>query len=99
VQIFARIGLGQWFRYFTGIAEIVGGLLYFPRRTCAIRAFLLSSAMTGGTVALWMVLGSPVASVVPLALFVAVVLIALRFPETDSLQNRWRVRPLPIRQR
>ena len=99
VQLFAQIGLGQWFRYFTGIVEIVGGLLYFPRRTCTIGAFLLSSAMIGATVALCTVLGSPVASVVPLTLFVAVLLIALRVPETESLQDHWRVRPLPGRQR
>ena len=99
VQVFPRIGLGQWFRYFTGSMEIAGGLLYLPRRTCAIGSVLLSSTMIGATVALCTVLRSPTASIVPFTLFVAVVLIALRIPEADSLQNRWRVQPLTVRHR
>src|SRR5215831_15110004 len=27
IQIFAQIGFGQWFRYFTGVLQIAGGLL------------------------------------------------------------------------
>src|SRR6201981_2953277 len=27
IAIFAKIGFGQWFRYFTGIVQIVGGVL------------------------------------------------------------------------
>ena len=27
VAIFAQIGFGQWFRYFTGVLQIMGGLL------------------------------------------------------------------------
>ena len=98
VRIFARIGIGQWFRYFTGIVEVAGGLLYLPPRTCRIGAVLLASAMIGAVFALCTVLASPVSSIVPLALLVAVVLIALRVPESDSLHNRWRVRPLTTRQ-
>lgn len=33
VQMFANIGWGQWFRYFTGALDLVGGLLVLlPRR-------------------------------------------------------------------
>jgi len=33
VKFFDQIGVGQWFRYFTGIVEVVGGVLVlFPFR-------------------------------------------------------------------
>jgi putative oxidoreductase len=34
IGIFANIGFGQWFRYFTGTVEVIGGcLLLLPRAT------------------------------------------------------------------
>lgn len=34
VRVFNDIGLGQWFRYFTGVVELVGGcFLLVPRAT------------------------------------------------------------------
>ena len=29
VRLFGQIGLGQWFRYLTGVMQIAGGLLHF----------------------------------------------------------------------
>ena len=35
VQLFAAIGWGQWFRYLTGLLDVVGAVLLFvPRWTC-----------------------------------------------------------------
>jgi uncharacterized membrane protein YphA (DoxX/SURF4 family) len=35
VQFFAAIGWGQWFRYLTGLLDVVGAMLVFvPRWTC-----------------------------------------------------------------
>ena len=36
-QIFEQIGLGQWFRVFTGVVQTVGGLLMMVRRTVTMR--------------------------------------------------------------
>lgn len=83
VAIFARIGVGQWFRYATGIVEIVGGGLYAFPATCKSGAVLLVSAMFGAIVAHVTVLGDPGASTIPAALIVATVLIALRDPDPN----------------
>jgi uncharacterized membrane protein YphA (DoxX/SURF4 family) len=35
VELFAAIGWGQWFRYLTGLLDVVGAVLLFvPRLTC-----------------------------------------------------------------
>jgi putative oxidoreductase len=45
VELFARIGIGQWFRYFTGSLEIICGVLLAIPRTSAIAASLLAGTM------------------------------------------------------
>ena len=80
VQVFDAIGFGQWFRYLTGVVEIVGavlllvpaagffgGLLLAATMVCAVATHLL---MIGGNPAPAVVLGA-------LAAFVA-----------------WRLRPV-----
>ncbi len=47
VEIFDRIGIGQWFRVVTGIVEVTGGaLLLWPGRS-AYGALLLTVTMSG----------------------------------------------------
>jgi putative oxidoreductase len=47
VQTFAAFGWGQWFRYFTGLLDLIGALLVFvPRWTC------YGAALLTGTVGL-----------------------------------------------
>jgi putative oxidoreductase len=46
-QIFERIGLGQWFRYFTGGMQVLGALLLLTRRTRTIGAAMLACTMIG----------------------------------------------------
>ena len=42
IRVFAEIGIGQWFRYATGILEIVGAaLILVPRATMAAVVMLL----------------------------------------------------------
>jgi putative oxidoreductase len=51
VDLFAKIGIGQWFRYFTGGLEVTcAGLLLIPK-TSAIGAALLACAMVGAVLA------------------------------------------------
>jgi putative oxidoreductase len=47
VELFARIGIGQWFRYFTGGLEVVCAVLLLIPRTSAIAAGLLACTMAG----------------------------------------------------
>ena len=45
--IFQQIGLGQWFRYFTGVVEVLGGLLVLVPRVAVWGLALLAITMAG----------------------------------------------------
>jgi uncharacterized membrane protein YphA (DoxX/SURF4 family) len=79
VDLFAKVGLGQWFRYFTGLLEVAGGIgLLFPRYAF-YAASLLSIVMVGAIIAHVTVLGGSPAP--PLVLLVLSGIIAyLRKP-------------------
>ena len=62
VQIFDLIGVGQWFRYVTGTAEVAGAILLLAPRTGFLGSLLLGSAMAVGAVISPLVIG---ASAVP----------------------------------
>src|SRR5437870_97331 len=47
VAMFDKIGIGQWFRYFTGALEVTSGVLLLIPRTAAIGAALLAATMIG----------------------------------------------------
>jgi uncharacterized membrane protein YphA (DoxX/SURF4 family) len=68
VQIFARIGLGQWFRYVTGAIQIAGGLLLVPPRTRVIGGSLIACTMLGAAVADVFILSYGPLAIVPLVL-------------------------------
>ena len=68
VRIFARIGLGQWFRYFTGSVQILGGLLLALPWTLTLGAFLLVCTMIGAAIVDIFVMRSPGFALAPLAL-------------------------------
>jgi hypothetical protein len=46
-KIFERIGIGQWFRYFTGAMQVTGALLLLTRWTLSIGAAMLACTMIG----------------------------------------------------
>ena len=71
VTIFEQIGLGQWFRIFTGVVQVTGGVLMLPRRTRTIGAALLGCTMVGAVIVDVVVIGSPVA-IVPLLLLIVI---------------------------
>jgi len=48
---FGKIGLGQWFRYFTGATELVGVLLVLWPRTTVYGALVLLAVCVGAFVA------------------------------------------------
>ena len=46
-RIFADIGWGDWFRYLTGVIQLLGGALLLVRRTAAGGTVLLGCTMVG----------------------------------------------------
>jgi uncharacterized membrane protein YphA (DoxX/SURF4 family) len=67
VEIFERIGFGQWFRYFTGAIQMSGGILMLFRRTLTIGAAMLAATMLGAAIVDAIILGSPLL-IIPLML-------------------------------
>ena len=47
VDMFEKIGFGQWFRYLTGSLEVAGAALLLLPRTAAIGGWLLAAVMIG----------------------------------------------------
>jgi uncharacterized membrane protein YphA (DoxX/SURF4 family) len=81
VRTFERIGFGQWFRYFTGVVEILGGVLLLVPRATLIVVVLLAPTMVGALLSHIFIFGFQPASVV------VVILLAL------ILAVGWKYRP------
>ena len=75
VVIFNQIGFGQWFRYFTGIIEMVGGVLFLLPFTTTAGAAILAATMVGAMLTQAVVLRHPGNAFIP-ALFLGAVLAA-----------------------
>lgn len=50
VDLFDKIGFGQWFRYFTALCEIVGGVLLFWPKTVLPAVALLCCVIVGAAI-------------------------------------------------
>jgi len=74
-SVFAAIGLGQWLRYFTGVVEILGGLLFLIPAATTLGAALLIATMLGAMATQAFVLKRPVNSLLP-AIYLAGVVVA-----------------------
>jgi uncharacterized membrane protein YphA (DoxX/SURF4 family) len=72
VPVFERIGFGQWFRYFTGVMQIAGGILLLLPRTLTAGAALLACTMIGAILTDMFVMHSAL-FFVPTLLLVAIV--------------------------
>lgn len=65
VQAFAAIGLGQWFRYFTGALEVIGGIALLIPKVSSFGALLLAVVMVGAVIVhLAVIGGSPVMAII-----------------------------------
>lgn len=73
VQLFAAVGFGQWFRYVTGIIEIVSSVLLLVPRVAAFGAALLAMTMIGALIAHFTVLPYSPAKPIVLLVMVSVV--------------------------
>ena len=65
VEMFGKVGLGQWFRYFTGLLEVAAGIGLLIPRYAFYAAVLLAIVMVGAIIAhVTVVGGSPAPAVV-----------------------------------
>jgi putative oxidoreductase len=69
VEMFDKVGLGQWFRYFTALLEVAGAIGLLMSRFAFYAAVLLAIVMVGAIIAHVTVLGgSPAPAAVLLVL-------------------------------
>jgi putative oxidoreductase len=69
VAIFEKVGVGQWFRYVTGLLEVAGAIGLFIPRYAFYAAALLAMVRAGAVIAHLTVLGnSPAGPVILLIL-------------------------------
>jgi putative oxidoreductase len=73
VQLFGAVGFGQWFRYFTGIVEVVSAVLLLMPRMVLLGAVLLAATMVGALIAHFTVLPFPPVKPIVLLAMVAFV--------------------------
>jgi hypothetical protein len=78
VVTFDTIGLGQWFRYLTGIVEIVGAVLLWVPNRQVVGSALLGATMVGAVLAHLLILGPSVVPAIVLGLLAAAVLYIYR---------------------
>ena len=83
IGIFNRIGWGDWFRYLTGVLEILGGVLLMIPITSTAGAALLVACMVGAILAHIFKLGDPFSSIINILLIAAIVF-AGRKPKRDD---------------
>ena len=72
LRIFEEIGFGQWFRYFTGVVEISGGLMLLIPKATLVAVGLLVCTMIGALLVHVLVIG-----VGPQTVFVCILLLML----------------------
>jgi putative oxidoreductase len=65
VGLFQQIGLGQWFRYFTGAVEILGGILVSVPSTANAALAPLASTMAAAALIHVVILGHPGNCIIP----------------------------------
>jgi putative oxidoreductase len=79
VALFDAVGLGQWFRYVTGVAELTGAALLATPRTVLFGTLVLGTLMVGAMGTEMFVLRRlPVSSVTTLAGLIVIVWLRLR---------------------
>jgi putative oxidoreductase len=69
IGLFQQIGAGQWFRYVTGVVEVLGGVLVIIPWTATIGLALLACTMAGAALILVFAVGRPADSVFSGVLF------------------------------
>jgi uncharacterized membrane protein YphA (DoxX/SURF4 family) len=78
IRIFARIGLGDWFRYLTGVMQVGGALLLLVPPLVTAGTIVLGCTMAGAIVVNIFVLHTGLAAIIPTLLLIAVVFVGWR---------------------
>jgi putative oxidoreductase len=78
VRIFEQIGLGQWFRYFTGALQITGATMVLIPRTVPFGILLLASTMLGAIIAWAFVLHAAGNALIPAIVFAALLVVGAK---------------------
>jgi uncharacterized membrane protein YphA (DoxX/SURF4 family) len=69
VELYTKLGMGQWFRYLTGLLEVAGAIALLIPRFTFYGAALLTTVMVGAVLThLAIIGGNPTPAVVLLAL-------------------------------
>jgi uncharacterized membrane protein YphA (DoxX/SURF4 family) len=85
VALFNAVGVGQWFRYVTGIGELTGAFLLARPRTVLPATFLLSALMVGAAGTEMLVLRRlPLKSAATLLAVLIVAISSLRRPPAQQ---------------
>ncbi|MBX9766831.1 MAG: DoxX family protein [Bdellovibrionales bacterium] len=74
VGLFEAIGIGQWFRYFTGLIEVAGGLLVLFPSVAGFGALALAGTMVGAIATHLLIVGGSFA--MPAGLFIVTLVVA-----------------------
>jgi putative oxidoreductase len=89
VEMFATIGIGQWFRSLGGALEIAGAVGVLVPRLSGLAALGLVCLMVGATLTNVFVLGT--SPLLPIALMLVSVLVAWgRWPQTSTRLARFK---------
>jgi uncharacterized membrane protein YphA (DoxX/SURF4 family) len=84
IGLFDKIGFGQWFRFFTGVIEIVGGLLFLIPPLTIIAGGILAITMLGAVLVHVFILRHPGNGVIPAAYLIGVLIV------TTKVRRRFR---------
>ena len=82
VGMFDAIGLGQWFRYLTGIIEVGGAAMLWYKPTRILGALTLGATMVGAIVAHTLILGPTTLPAIILGILTVIVIKFERDPVT-----------------
>jgi putative oxidoreductase len=72
VVFYKQAGIGQWYRYFTGTAEVIGGLLVLFPRTVNAGLMILIAVMVGAALTVSALVHRPLDAFVPIACLCAI---------------------------
>ncbi|WP_288251602.1 DoxX family protein [uncultured Hydrogenophaga sp.] len=73
IDVFNEVGIGQWFRYFTGAIEVIAGLSLFIPAISGIGALFLACTMVGAVIThMFIIGGSSIGASILLVLCLAV---------------------------
>ncbi len=78
IKTFDQIGLGQWFRYVTGMLQVAGAVLVLIPRTFLLGIGILACTMAGAVTVWLVVFHAPDNAIIPAVILIALAAIAFQ---------------------